>query len=584
MTSSAQRTRRRLSAPTNAGRLLRRLGELLPIYLWLLMLVVVPQVLLLVYSFWRSDVGVVTVDWNLENYANVLTSDTYRLLMFRTLYTALGAAGMATLIGFSMAYFASRRLRRYRLIAVLLVIIPLWVSLLIRVFAWKVILGENGVLNSLLMDVGLTEQPLSIFLYTRFAVFLALTYLAIPFVFVASYTALERIPPSLIEASYDSGAGGWKTFRNVIWPIAKQGAAIGFTLAFILVVGDYLTPSLVGGLNGTMIGSVIVSQFGLASNWPLGAAIGVALVVVVAAIVGIVARLARSEGVLDFDAGAGIKPEGWRRPTLLARLRTASSWVLFVAGYLFLYAPLVVTAVFSFNDSRGQSLPLKGLTLRWYGALATDQALLDALRRSLVVALGTVAISLVVGTAFALIFANRRLRAGGLVQSALALPVLLPGVIFGLALAIGLNEVGIPFGVATVMIGHATFVMPVVMLVVLARLKRLDPALVQASMDLGADRPRTFIEVVFPQIRTALIAAALLGFTLSFDEVLVTFFLVGAEPTLPVYIYNQLRFGFTPTINAAFTVIGLVSVLIVVAATRILRKEVGQDGLGIPGA
>lgn len=556
-----------------------------PLAAWLLLLVAAPLALMVVYSLWRADDGRIVHDWTLQNYDDVVSSPTYRLLLWRTLYTAAGAALIATLIAFPMAWFVSRRLRRHKLTAVMLVIIPLWVSMLLRIFAWKIILGDNGFLNSALMDLGLIDRPSSAFLYTRFSVLLTLTYVAIPFVFITSYTALERIPPSLIEASQDSGASGWGTFRHVVWPLAKQGVAIGFGMALLLAVGDYVTPQLVGGLNGTMLGAVIASQFGLVGNWPLGAALAVVLLVTVLALLAIVVRLARVEGVLDADAdaGTGAKPEAWRGNDLGARLRTALAWIAFVLPYLFLYLPLLVIVLFSFNDATTQTLPLAGFTTRWYEGLWSNTGIVDALRRTVTVGLGAVAIGAVLGTYFAFAFSRARGRGMTIAQGALTLPVLLPGIVLGVALAITFRAVGFQSGMLTVILGHATFVVPVMMLIVLARLRRLDPSLVQASMDCGAGHLRTFWHVVLPQLRTALLGAALLGFTLSFDEVIVTFFLVGNEPTLPVYIWNQLRFGFTPEINAIFTLIGVASLLVVLVASRILRSDLGGGGSGDGG-
>ena len=153
--------------------------------------------------------------------------------------------------------------------------------------------------NSSLQEAGIVDHPISALLYTRSAVFLTLTYVAIPFVFVTSYAALERIPTALIEASQDAGASSLRTFRHVIWPLSKQGAAIGFAMAFLIAVGDYPTPQLVGGLDGTMIGAVIVSEFGLAANWPLGAAMALSLLIVVMLFLAVVARMSRSQGVLE---------------------------------------------------------------------------------------------------------------------------------------------------------------------------------------------------------------------------------------------------------------------------------------------
>ncbi len=565
-----------------SGRVLTALGRV-PLYAWLLVLVLAPLVLMAVYSLWISDDGVIRQEASLENYDTVLTSKTYRILLWRTIYTAVAAAALATLIAFPMAYFVHRRLKRHRLLAVMLVIIPLWVSMLLRIFAWKVILGENGFLNSALMEVGIIGEPSDAFLYTRATVLLTLTYVAIPFVFITTYTALERIPPSLLEASYDAGADGWRTFRNVVWPLAKQGVAIGFGLALLLAVGDYLTPSLVGGLSGTMIGSVIASQFGLVGDWPLGAAMAVTLLLAVGIVLSIVVFAARSQGVLEADAGTGPPQEPLRVPGAAARLRRGLAWVAFVIPYLFLYLPLFVIVLFSFSESDVQTLPITGLSTQWYEALFDDTELLAALRRTLLVGGLAVAVGSVVGTWFALIFAGARGRGMGILQSALALPVLLPGMVLGISLAITFREVGLDTGVTAVVIGHATFVTPVIMLVVLARLRRLDPSLAQASMDCGAGRLRTFWHVILPQIRSALVGGALLGFTLSFDEIIVTFFLSGNQPTLPVYIWNQLRFGFTPQVNAVFTLIGFGSLLLILIAGRVLRGDLGRANAPVAG-
>jgi spermidine/putrescine transport system permease protein len=553
-----------------------------PIIVWLVALVGAPMLLMVLYSFWQSPNGITVHDWWLGNYSNVVGSPTYRVLLWRTVYTAMASALAATLVAYPMAYFVSRRLRKRKLVAIMLLIIPLWVSMLLRIFAWTVILGDHGFLNSALINLGLIDHPSSAFLYTRISVLLTLMYVAIPFVFVTSYAAVERVPPSLVEASQDSGANAWKSFRNVIWPLTKQSVAIGFALALLIAVGDYVTPQLVGGINGTMLGSIIASQFGLVGDWTLGAAMACVLLIAVLAILAIVVRLAHVEGTLDSEADSGAQPRPWRRSGFGAKVLSILSWVLFVLPYLFLYLPLLVIVLFSFNNSESESLPLAGFTLRWYRSLWSDSAILGALKETLLVGAGAVAIGVVLGTYFALIFARRSGRGTLIVQTALTLPVLLPGIVLGISLAITFRVGGIQPGTFAVIIGHATFVVPVMMLIILARLRRLDPSLAQASMDCGAGPVRTFWFVLLPQIRTALVGAALLGFTLSFDEVIVTYFLIGNTPTLPVYIWNQIRFGFTPEVNAIFSLIGVSSLVIVLLAGHILKSDLfgirGRDG------
>lgn len=267
--------------------------------LWAAALVLLPNLLMLVYSFWQTRDGVLIRQFTLANYQSVLTNDVTLRLLGQTLLVTVGAALLATAIAYPMAWFVVRRLSGRRLLAVLLVIVPLWISYLVRVYAWKIILGESGVLNSTLTFLGIVEEPLTFMLYSRFAVFVTLTYVAIPFAFVASYAALERVPAQLLEASADSGASPRRAFWTIVWPLSRQGVAIGFALALLLCIGDYLTPALVGGLQGTMFGSLIVNQFGLANNWPLGAAMSIVLLLVTAALLAIVARVSRTEGVLE---------------------------------------------------------------------------------------------------------------------------------------------------------------------------------------------------------------------------------------------------------------------------------------------
>ena len=554
----------------------RTLKSLSPwtVYGWLIFLVLVPNALLLGTSFLKSSGGVLVYEMTFANYQRTLSSDTVRLLIIRTIGTAFVAALVATFIAYPLAFYVSRYMKRWKVVAVMLVVIPLWISLLMRVFAWRIILGENGVLNSFLVTSGILAEPSDAFLYTRFAVIITLAYMAIPYVFVSSYTALERVPQSLIEAAQDAGSSAWQVFRNVVWPLSKQGLAIGFSLAFLLAVGDYITPSMVGGLDGTMLGMVIASQFGLAGNWPLGAAQAVILMVCVTAVVLAIAWVARTKGVIQaVDAGTGAE---MRKPeNSLEYLRYYGIKVAAVIPYVLLYTPLIIITVFSFNDSQIQTLPLQGFTTRWYIELAGDANLVAAFQRTLIVALVTVGLAIVIGIAFAMVFAYMRIYGASVIQIALAIPVAIPGIVLGISIVIAAQLVGVKPGVERVIIGHAVFVMPVVMLIVLNRLRRLDPSYVQASLDLGANALQTFWNVLFPMIRTAVVGGALLGFTLSVDEVIVTLFLSGIEPTLPVHVWNQMRFGFTPSVNAIFTLIGAVSVVIILLGVWIVDRGAG---------
>ena len=185
------------------------------------------------------------------------------------------------LLGYPLAYFLSFYAGRRKDLLYQLVIIPLWVSYLVRAYAWKTILGSDGVLNTLLQYVHLTSHPVEFLLYSPFAVVLTLTHIYTPFTFLPIYAALEHIPRNLVEASMISGATPVKTFWKVILPLSIPGVVAGATFAFVLSLGDFLAPLLLGGPSGIMISNVVVSLFGAAYNWPLGAAISLGMLVIV---------------------------------------------------------------------------------------------------------------------------------------------------------------------------------------------------------------------------------------------------------------------------------------------------------------
>jgi ABC-type spermidine/putrescine transport system permease subunit II len=241
-----------------------------------------------------------------------------------------------------------------------------------------------------------------------------------------------------------------------------------------------------------------------------------------------------------------------------------------VAVYLFLYAPPIVTALFSFNSSSIQTLPFKRATLDWYRTLFNDPQMQAAIYYSLKVALTAVGVAAVFGVAFALLIHRVKFPGRNVFQALLASPLVTPGMVLGISLLVVFHSASVAPGFLTIVVGHASFVTPLVTFIVLQRLRTSDPTLEQASMDSGAGPLRTFWHVTLPGIRIPLIAACLLGFTLSMDEITVTFFLAGIQGTLPVYVWGLLRFGFTPEVNAAFTLIGGGSLLLIIIATALL--------------
>jgi ABC-type spermidine/putrescine transport system permease subunit II len=244
--------------------------------------------------------------------------------------------------------------------------------------------------------------------------------------------------------------------------------------------------------------------------------------------------------------------------------------ILVAAVYIFLYAPMIITALFSVDNSNIQTLPFAGFTFKWYSALFADAPMKNAIFYSMKVAAVAVAIAGCAGLGFALMLHRLRFKGRNVIQALLASPLVAPGLVLGIALLVNFHAAKIESGFITIVAGHVSFITPLIMFIVLQRLKTADPSLEQASMDCGAGHLRTFWHVTLPGVRVALIAGCLLGFTLSMDEIAVTFFLAGTHPTLPVYVWGLLRFGFTPEVNAAFTLIAGGSLMLIAIAGVLL--------------
>jgi len=277
----------------------RRLNSLAVLALplaWTLMFMIIPYAIMLAYSFFRKQGFTFVPDLNLANYATLFRDPQYRQVLQRTLKIALTVSLSAMVLAYPLAYFIAFKVRsqRIRLFLYMMVIIPLWVSYLLRAYIWKTILGSEGVLNSFLVWTGIISEPTPLLLYNQFSMVLTLTYIFVPFMFMPLYTALEKIPRSLIEASWDLGVDPLRTFLKVTLPLSVPGLLAGFTFTFCLSFGDFIAPFLVGGPTGMLVANVVQSQFGIAFNWPLGAAISMVILLIVITIISISDRFERA--------------------------------------------------------------------------------------------------------------------------------------------------------------------------------------------------------------------------------------------------------------------------------------------------
>ncbi|SCB46407.1 ABC transporter permease [Rhizobium lusitanum] len=247
-------------------------------------------------SFRINDGSLLGAGISVQNFATVISDPLYGLVVLRSL-TIAGLVTLATVVtAYPVAYYLAFHAGQRRSLILFLVTLPFWTSYLLRVFAWKIVLAYNGVLNSALMLSGLSSEPSTLFLNTPSAVVLTLAHAYAPFAILPIFVALETIPRSLVEAAADLGARPFTTFRRVILPNSMPGVLSAAVVVFVPTVGDYVTPALIGGPTSTMIGSLVQAQFGKANDWPFGAALAVMVMLVILAVVLVVRQADRLFG------------------------------------------------------------------------------------------------------------------------------------------------------------------------------------------------------------------------------------------------------------------------------------------------
>jgi putative spermidine/putrescine transport system permease protein len=274
---------------------LRALLLLSPPAAWFVVLYLAALVVLFVSAFWRVDdfTGQIVHQWNLDNFRTLVEQPTYRTIALRTVGIAAAVTITDALLALPFAFYAARLApRRLSTALFVAVLLPLWTSYLVRVYAWRLILARNGILNWTLDQVGLGSLNVA---YSNTAMWIVFSYIWLPFMILPVWGAMERVPDSLLEASADMGARGWTTFRRVLLPLVLPGLAAGSIFTFSLTLGDFITPTLVGGAGSDFIGNVVYRSVGVSNDVPFAAAFAVVPVVVM----GLYLLLARRMGAFE---------------------------------------------------------------------------------------------------------------------------------------------------------------------------------------------------------------------------------------------------------------------------------------------
>lgn len=247
--------------------------QLSPVTIYMIIFFVIPIFILLIYSLWRIENFQIIKDLTFINYINALKNNLFMNVLLRSIVIGFLVSITGIIISYPVAYITVFRMKRQRDLILFLIVISLLSSYLVKIYAWRTILGNNGLINSTLTYLGIIREPLEFLLFSKVSVFISLLHILIPFIILPLYSALLNVDPVLFEAAQDLGANPVSTFLKVTLPLSIPGIRTAFIFSFIIASGDYVIPQMLGGTSGLMIGRVIADQFGIVFNWGEGSSL-----------------------------------------------------------------------------------------------------------------------------------------------------------------------------------------------------------------------------------------------------------------------------------------------------------------------
>lgn len=536
-----------------------------------------------------------------ENYEKVLASAVYMKALKTTLVISGLVSVFSVVLAYPIAYLMATTSVSSRQILMLLVLLPFWSGFLVKTFAALIIFGFQGPVNQLLVSLGLVERPIEM-INNMTAVVVSMTHSLMPLAVLTMFAVMENIDRRLVQAGATLGGSAAQTFWRIYFPLSLNGVLAAAVLVFISSLGFFITPAILGSPNETMIAQVIMRLVLEMSNWSVGGALAVILFLSALAIFlvfqlvfgsvamggegtrgdkagdGLLSRAGRSllAGAANLtDAVAKLIPRGFPGNRMTLRF-------IGLAGIVFLAAPALIVIPVSFNDSQFLQFPPTSFSTRWYAEFFGSEIWMTATVRSLLVALATALIAVVVGTAAAFVLVREQVPGKGLLIGFIMAPLILPRMAVAVALFFFLARLGLASTPFALVIGHSILAIPYVVVAVSAVLKRYDRRLDQAASSLGASPARVYRHITLPLIRPGLFAAGLFAFITSFDDLNIALFVSGGlQNTLPNQMWSSMYLAASPILGAASTVI-LVTLSAVLITAELLRRA-GERKLNLSG-
>jgi putative spermidine/putrescine transport system permease protein len=505
----------------------------------------------------------------LDNYAWFFDTSINVTALWRTLITAACITALCLLIGYPYAYVMTLVGSRARAAMMGALLIAAATPFMVRNYAWLILLQDNGPVNDGLAALGIGRVELTGHVS---GAAIAMAHILTPIVTLPLYATLRGIDRRLLEAASNLGARPRRAFWRVYLPLSLPGILAGALLCFVLTLGFYVTPTLIGSQRDALMSQLIVTQISQLLSWGHAGAMSVVLLVVCLVVLGIVAQLVKRNFRL---------PEESTEPPRTSERRQHESHRARVALYgasaliaLWLIAPIFVVVPESLNGARSLAFPPESWSTRWYENFFSDPDWTHALWTTLKVAAIVTVLATVIGTAGAFGLVRGRFPGKGVVSAMTIAPIVVPFVIFGIgtyAVFLGWGLIGTTQGFV---IAHTALALPFVVVPVAAGVQGLDQRLEDAAAGLGANRRRTLRRVMIPLLLPSVLTGALFAFLTSVDEIVVSLFISSAtNRTLPVEMYNSITRDIDPTIAAASSMLLLLTAILLVAVAATMRRR-----------
>ncbi|MDF0520211.1 ABC transporter permease subunit [Bradyrhizobium yuanmingense] len=513
--------------------------------------------------------------------------------LVRTMQISVTVACLCLLFGYPTALLIHRSRGITQALIATAIVLPYFIAILIRTYAWMVLLGRNGPVNKLLVSIGILSEPAQL-LFNRGTVLLGMTAVLLPLMVLTIYSSVARLDQSLTRAALASGAGPIAAFWRVLLPLTLPGMGAGFLLVFVAAIGFFITPTLLGGPGDQMFAMHITQQADSVTSEGFLQALGVVLLAITLAVVAVAGRFLGFEFIwggrklteatpttadrraADVSrrsvAASAADLIGWPLLRLFGRLPASfGTWTVRLMGGLviaILILPIIVVMIISFSSASYLTFPPPGFSFRWYEQFFSDSNWMRAFWTSLVVAAMSAGIAIVLGASAALGIVRSSIRGKSTIMLLLVSPIIVPPVVLGLSLYslfLRFDLVGSVFGLAA---AHAIGGLPLVVVIVSASLQGVDTRLEQAAAVHGASSLTVFRLVTLPAIMPGLAAATFFAFLHSFDELVLTLFLSSAElKTLPLMLWGDVNYRLNPVL----AVVSTLEVLLVVAGLALAR-------------